>query len=219
MTTQLLKKLKQLLSWLLIIATILCFTGCSNESDDVSNDFDLSIEETTVSNTSVDDVLERIKVPKSSVECEGALYDELVQSFTDAGFTNVKTVPNEIEYTDEFENGSVVAVSIDDEPIFESGAEFGAGATIVIQYRVIIPTTEEESTTKPVSATKSSSDSKSPTKKSSSNSNSSSKKRQPNQQLNQNRSPNIIMMIITAIWCGFPLMAERSITAIQTVQI
>ncbi len=85
----------------------------------------------------------RIEVPKSSMDCEELLFNEVVDLFTRAGFTNVKAVPTEIEYTDKVPNGSVVIVSIADNPIFEEGSRFSADAEILIHYRDIQPKPSE----------------------------------------------------------------------------
>lgn len=94
----------------------------------------------------------RIQLPKSSSYCEESDYKEIVALFTNAGFTNVKANPNKIEYTESVANGSVVIVSVENNPIFEEGTRVSANAEIIIQYRDIQPKPAE--TRKPVTPPK-----------------------------------------------------------------
>ncbi len=94
----------------------------------------------------------RIQLPKSSSYCEERDYKEIVALFTNAGFTNVKANSNKIEYTESVANGSVVIVSVDNNPIFEENERVSANAEIIIQYRDIQPKPVE--TQKPVTPQK-----------------------------------------------------------------
>ena len=94
----------------------------------------------------------RIQLPKSSSYCEERDYKEIVALFTNAGFTNVKANPNKIEYTESVANGSVVIVSVENNPIFDEGTRVSANAEIIIQYRDIQPKPAE--TQKPVTPPK-----------------------------------------------------------------
>lgn len=81
----------------------------------------------------------RLPLPKSSSYCEELGYTEVVALFTSAGFTNVKAVPTEVEYTESVADGSVVIVSVGDNPIFEEGARYSADTEILVHYRAIQP--------------------------------------------------------------------------------
>lgn len=88
-----------------------------------------------------DDGDDVVNAPISSMDCEGMLYEEVVEAFEEVGFTNVEAVGSEIDYTDKVSDGSVVIVSINDES-FEENATFDADAKVLIRYRIIKPRDE-----------------------------------------------------------------------------
>ncbi len=81
----------------------------------------------------------RIEIPKSSVDCEGIKYNEIVNIFTNAGFTNVQAYGTEIEYTTEVIDRTVLIVSVDGNAIFEKGAKVEKDAEVIIHYYIILP--------------------------------------------------------------------------------
>lgn len=78
----------------------------------------------------------RIRVPKSSIKCEELPYKEVVSLFSEAGFTNVSAVAHEVDYTENVAEGSIVIISVDDNPIFEENALFNSDVPVMIHYRV-----------------------------------------------------------------------------------
>lgn len=88
------------------------------------------------------DEADLICVPMASMDFEGLFYEDVVQMFENAGFSNINVFGREIEYTNKVEDGSVVIVSIDDKP-FESNEQFSKDAKIIIGYRIIKPQDEE----------------------------------------------------------------------------
>ncbi len=81
----------------------------------------------------------RVAVPKSSSECEGAQYDEIVSAFTAAGFVNVETAPFETAYNSGDTDGSVIAVVINETASFNEGDRFSANDTVIVNYVVLLP--------------------------------------------------------------------------------
>lgn len=81
----------------------------------------------------------RIQAPKSSVDCEGLRYTDVVKMFEDAGFTNVKAYQNEIEYTTKVTDRTVLSVSVDDNAVFDTSAKFTKDSEVAIYYYVILP--------------------------------------------------------------------------------
>lgn len=82
---------------------------------------------------------ERVAVPMSSEECEGAQYHEIVSAFTSAGFLNVETAPFETEYNESDADGSVIAVVINETAKFEKGDKFSSKDTVIVNYVVLLP--------------------------------------------------------------------------------
>lgn len=106
-------------------------------SDDSENQFAESApteptEQTKPTNTNL------IAVPKSSVECEALHYSEAVELFINAGFTNVMAVSTETEDYGQTTEGSIIIVSVDDNPIFEKGQEFASDVLVVVYYRTLV---------------------------------------------------------------------------------
>lgn len=79
--------------------------------------------------------------PKSNIECEGQPYEEIVELFSEAGFTNVITSAIEVTQTDNENEGSVVAISINYSGSnyteeFDETSEFNADDQVVVYYSV-----------------------------------------------------------------------------------
>ena len=90
-----------------------------------------------------------LRVPGSSSELESLEYDEAVLLLEDAGFTNVKSIGEHIEYSADVKTGDVVAVSIDDSVVFDENAEFKPDAQILVYYRAAEPAPEPGFTPEP----------------------------------------------------------------------
>ncbi len=81
----------------------------------------------------------RIQVPKSSADCEGVKYTEVVNMFEKAGFTNVKVYGTEIEYTTKVSDKTVLIISVDGKEAFDKNAKFKKDAEVKIFYYIILP--------------------------------------------------------------------------------
>jgi len=101
------------------------------------------IEEQVESNNETTGTI-TIRVPKSSVDLESLEYEEVVLLFEDAGFTNVETVGEDVEYSADVKTGSIIAISVDDNSVFDADAEFEPDVPVLVYYRVVGPAPEPE---------------------------------------------------------------------------
>ena len=85
-----------------------------------------------------------VKTPISSMDCEGLIYSDVVKMFEDAGFLNVQANGIEVEYLETVDDGSVIIISINDEP-FDKFQEFDKESTVVMQYRIQVKADEDNS--------------------------------------------------------------------------
>lgn len=99
------------------------------------------IEEQAENNTQTTEPL-TIRVPKSSALLENLAYEEVVLLFEDAGFTNVEAVGEDVAYSADVKDGSIIAVSVNKKSAFNADAEFEPDVPVLIRYRVVAPEPE-----------------------------------------------------------------------------
>ena len=85
-----------------------------------------------------------IRVPKNSVDLESLEYEDVVFLFEDAGFTNVEAVGEDVDHAEGVKTGSIIAVSVNDNSVFDADAEFEADVPVLVYYRIVGPTPEPE---------------------------------------------------------------------------
>ena len=94
--------------------------------------------------------IKSIALPCDSYYCDGKQYAEIVAQFENAGFTNVKIVEQQGDNAKETRiNGSVIAVTVNDNIIFSQGEIIDSNSEIKIYYVVssITETTQQNDNT------------------------------------------------------------------------
>lgn len=98
---------------------------------------------TTVTASSSEPRKSLIKVPASSYSCEGMHYLDVKKLFEDAGFTDISVFGYEASLADgDNSYETVILVSVNDQPIFESDSEFEPDAAVIIYYSAVPSETE-----------------------------------------------------------------------------
>lgn len=141
------KLLCKIIALILMLCLFLC--GCVDVSD---------TEQSAVPAMTYDTVsTENIVLPCDSYYCDGKRYGEIVALFENAGFTNVKAIAQNGDATKETRvNGSVIAVSVNNNIIFSQGALYTPDTEINIYYVVSHITESTASTQSTVSQSTSS---------------------------------------------------------------
>ena len=135
---------------ILSLAVVLGLAGGAGGTDDVGS---TEVYETTyMTESEIEYVLEteeqtlanyvevfQIQTPKSSVDCEGENYTEIVRAFEEAGFVNVEAYSKEIEYTTKILDETVAEVSVGGTYVFQESEAFNEDAPVEIFYYVILP--------------------------------------------------------------------------------
>ena len=134
----------------LSLAVVLGLVGGAGGADDMST---TEVYETAyVTESAVDYVLEteesvamkyveevQLEAPLSSVACEGAYYEEIVDIFEEAGFVNITTCGKEIAYTTDVINGAVAEIAVGNNSFFDENQGFDEGTPVNIIYYDILP--------------------------------------------------------------------------------
>lgn len=136
---------------ILSLATLGVVFGGNTAEEETPPDIDAQpvIEEQAENNTQTTEPL-TIRVPKSSAVLENLAYEEVVLLFKDAGFTNVEAVGEDVAYSADVKDGSIISVSVNKKSAFNADTEFEPDAPVLIRYRVVAPKPEPESEPKPV---------------------------------------------------------------------
>lgn len=122
------KKLSLILS--ILLAFCLCFTGCTDVAETGKQNVKPAMSYDTLST-------ENIKLPCDSYFCDGKQYNDIVSQFENAGFTNVTAVAQNSDNDKETRvNGSVIAVSVNDNLIFSKDTLCSSNIEIKIYYVV-----------------------------------------------------------------------------------
>lgn len=143
---------------ILSLAIVLGLVGCAGGADDVST---TEVYETAyITESAVEYVLEteepvamkyveieQLEAPLSSVACEGVYYEEIVNTFEEAGFVNITTYSKEIAYTRDVINGAVADISVGNNSFFGEKQGFDEGTPVNIIYYDILPEETEAKTT------------------------------------------------------------------------
>lgn len=141
-----------------LLAICISLTGCVSTYDTQNSTYSTEIMQSDITNIYES---KNIALPCDSYSCDGKQYADVVAQFENAGFTNVKVIEQQGDQAKETRiNGSVIAVTVNDNIIFSQGEIIDSNSEIKIYYVVSLisqttPTQQNENASSTISETQS----------------------------------------------------------------